>query len=70
MSDVAQTPHETALQTLFEVLQPLHFSPLLNYKGAAPQRRWRRCQSQPPPPTMTSSWSTPIPTPGALSCLL
>jgi gentisate 1,2-dioxygenase len=32
MSDVAQTPHETALQTLFEVLQPLHFSPLLNYK--------------------------------------
>ena len=28
MSDVAQTPHETALQTLFEVLQPLCLAPL------------------------------------------
>ena len=28
MSDVAQTPHETALQTLFEVLQPLSLAPL------------------------------------------
>ena len=28
MSDIAQTPHETALQTLFEVLQPLCLAPL------------------------------------------